>query len=89
MIFIGNFNETIRTLTPQLAAVIAASMSIKSSQKLKKVLEVILAFGNYMNSAKRGAAYGFKLQSLDSVCVLLMDHFSVLMYLIFPWLFQL
>uniref|UniRef100_A0A7N8YLA7 Formin-like 1b n=1 Tax=Mastacembelus armatus TaxID=205130 RepID=A0A7N8YLA7_9TELE len=26
---------------------------------------IILAFGNYMNSSKRGAAYGFHLQSLD------------------------
>lgn len=31
------------------------------------MLEVILAFGNYMNSAKRGPAYGFKLQSLDTL----------------------
>lgn len=76
----------------QLHAVIAASVSIKSSQKLKKILEVkesvvsgfnvkrmlgftflllllqiILALGNYMNSSKRGAVYGFKLQSLDLV----------------------
>lgn len=29
--------------------------------------QIILAFGNYMNSAKRGPAYGFKLQSLDMV----------------------
>ncbi|TRY93430.1 hypothetical protein DNTS_005740 [Danionella cerebrum] len=49
----------------QLHAVIAASVSIKSSQKLKKILEIILALGNYMNSSKRGAVYGFKLQSLD------------------------
>uniref|UniRef100_A0A8C2J0B4 Formin-like 2a n=1 Tax=Cyprinus carpio TaxID=7962 RepID=A0A8C2J0B4_CYPCA len=49
----------------QLHAVIAASVSIKSSQKLKKILEIILALGNYMNSGKRGAVYGFKLQSLD------------------------
>uniref|UniRef100_A0A3Q3EWN2 FH2 domain-containing protein n=1 Tax=Labrus bergylta TaxID=56723 RepID=A0A3Q3EWN2_9LABR len=49
----------------QLNALIAASMSIKSSSKLKKILEIILAFGNYMNSSKRGAAYGFRLQSLD------------------------
>jgi len=67
MIFLGNFNETFLTLTPQIAAIIAASMSIKSSGKLKKLLEVILAFGNYMNSAKRGAVYGFKLQSLETV----------------------
>ena len=30
-------------------------------------VQIILAFGNYVNSAKRGSAYGFKLQSLDMV----------------------
>lgn len=28
---------------------------------------MILAFGNYLNSSKRGPAYGFKLQSLDTL----------------------
>ncbi|XP_054470740.1 formin-like protein 2 isoform X2 [Anoplopoma fimbria] len=65
MAFIGNFCESVQMLTPQIHAVIAASVSIKSSQKLKKILEIILALGNYMNSSKRGAVYGFKLQSLD------------------------
>uniref|UniRef100_G3NR65 Formin like 2 n=1 Tax=Gasterosteus aculeatus aculeatus TaxID=481459 RepID=G3NR65_GASAC len=65
MAFIGNFSESVQMLTPQIHAVIAASVSIKSSQKLKKILEIILALGNYMNSSKRGAVYGFKLQSLD------------------------
>ncbi|XP_058620590.1 formin-like protein 1 [Onychostoma macrolepis] len=63
--FMGNFSESILLLKPQLNAIIAASMSIKSSSKLKKILEIILAFGNYMNSEKRGSAYGFRLQSLD------------------------
>ncbi|XP_058862608.1 formin-like protein 1 isoform X2 [Acipenser ruthenus] len=63
--FMGNFNDTVQLLKPHLNAIIAASMSIKSSAKLKKILEIILAFGNYMNSSKRGAAYGFRLQSLD------------------------
>ncbi|CAH1237809.1 FMNL3 [Branchiostoma lanceolatum] len=67
MNFLGNFEDNIHMLTPQLNAVTAASMSIKASQKLKKMLEIILAFGNYMNSSKRGAAYGFKLQSLDTL----------------------
>jgi len=31
------------------------------------LMQIILAFGNYMNSSKRGAVYGFKLQSLDMV----------------------
>lgn len=47
---------------------IAASNSLKTSVKFKAVLEIILAFGNYMNSSKRGHAYGFKLQSLDTLC---------------------
>ncbi|XP_032939065.1 formin-like protein 3 isoform X3 [Catharus ustulatus] len=65
MAFLGNFAENIQMLTPQLNAIIAASASVKSSQKLKHMLEIILALGNYMNSSKRGAVYGFKLQSLD------------------------
>ncbi|XP_036447483.1 formin-like protein 1 isoform X1 [Colossoma macropomum] len=63
--FMGNFSESVKLVQPQLNAIIAASMSIKSSNKLKKILEIVLAFGNYMNSGKRGAAYGFRLQSLD------------------------
>ncbi|XP_059397478.1 formin-like protein 3 isoform X2 [Carassius carassius] len=63
--FVGNFNDNVNMLTPQLNAIIAASASVKSSPKLKKILEIILAVGNYMNSSKRGSVYGFKLQSLD------------------------
>uniref|UniRef100_A0A8C5WFK2 Formin-like protein 1 n=1 Tax=Leptobrachium leishanense TaxID=445787 RepID=A0A8C5WFK2_9ANUR len=65
MAFISNFPDTVARLAPQCNALIAASMSLKSSEKLKGVLELVLAFGNYMNSSKRGAAYGFRLQSLD------------------------
>nr|XP_009295890.3 LOW QUALITY PROTEIN: formin-like protein 1 [Danio rerio] len=63
--FMGSFSESVLILKPQLNAVISASKSIRSSSKLKKILEIILAFGNYMNSGKRGSAYGFRLQSLD------------------------
>nr|XP_022310119.1 formin-like protein CG32138 isoform X5 [Crassostrea virginica] len=65
MSFIGNFNENVHHLSPQVNAIIAASMSLRSSTKVRKILEIILAIGNYMNSSKRGAVYGFKLQSLD------------------------
>uniref|UniRef100_A0A665VIH7 Formin-like protein 1 n=1 Tax=Echeneis naucrates TaxID=173247 RepID=A0A665VIH7_ECHNA len=63
--FMGNFPESVQLMQPQFNAIIAASGSIKSSSKLRKILEIILAFGNYMNSSKRGPAYGFRLQSLD------------------------
>lgn len=40
---------------------------MKDSEKFKSILEIVLAFGNYLNSCKRGPAYGFKLQSLDTL----------------------
>ncbi|XP_060637159.2 formin-like protein 1 isoform X2 [Anolis sagrei] len=67
MTFLGNFGDTVQLLLPQLNAVIAASMSVKSSTRLRQILEIVLAFGNYLNSSKRGAAYGFRLQSLDAL----------------------
>ncbi|XP_053373201.1 formin-like protein isoform X2 [Mercenaria mercenaria] len=65
MSYISNFHDDMHHLQPQINACIAASMSLRNSQKVRKLLEIILAFGNYMNSSKRGAVYGFKLQSLD------------------------
>lgn len=67
MNYIGNFFDNLHLITPQIHAVISASSSVKSSKKLRAVLEIILAFGNYLNSSKRGPAYGFKLQSLDTL----------------------
>ncbi|XP_050546800.1 formin-like protein [Daktulosphaira vitifoliae] len=67
MSYMGNFMDNIHLISPQVHAIISASSSVKNSKKFRKVLEVVLAFGNYMNSAKRGPAYGFKLQSLDTL----------------------
>lgn len=51
----------------QISAVSSAAKSVKQSKKFRSVLEIVLAFGNYLNSSKRGPAYGFKLQSLDTL----------------------
>ncbi|NXD71037.1 FMNL1 protein, partial [Eolophus roseicapillus] len=67
MIFLGTPPDTAQLLMPQLNAIIAASMSLTPPSKLRNILEIVLAFGNYMNSSKRGAAYGFRLQSLDAL----------------------
>ncbi|KAK0174346.1 hypothetical protein PV327_010129 [Microctonus hyperodae] len=67
MNYIGNFFDNIHLITPQIHAVISAASTVKCSKKLRAVLEIILAFGNYLNSSKRGPAYGFKLQSLDTL----------------------
>ncbi|XP_076360922.1 formin-like protein isoform X2 [Tachypleus tridentatus] len=67
MSYIASFDENIQLIMPQVHSIITASRSIKNSNKIRKLLEIILAFGNYMNGERRGPAYGFKLQSLDSL----------------------
>ena len=41
---------------------------IKTSKKLRKLLELILALGNYINGeGKRGGTWGFKLDTFDKI----------------------
>lgn len=61
------FHERITELQPKVEVLLAASNEVGQSKKLKKVLEIILALGNYMNKGTRGNAYGFKLQSLNKI----------------------
>ncbi len=47
---------------------LGACNEVKQSGKFKKVLEVVLALGNYLNGGSfRGAAYGFKLDALNKL----------------------
>ncbi|CAM1313163.1 DAAM2 (predicted) [Pycnogonum litorale] len=52
-------------LSPVPLGLRRASKEVKQSRKLKKLLEIVLAIGNYMNRGQRGNAYGFKLSSLN------------------------
>jgi len=67
MTFMSTFPEHINTARPRVEAILLASKSTRQAKKFKKILEIILAFGNYMNSSKKGCMYGFKLNSLDSL----------------------
>ncbi|XP_017090055.2 formin-like protein isoform X1 [Drosophila bipectinata] len=67
MNYMGNFVDSVHLISPQVQSIAGASNSLKQSRKFKAVLEIVLAFGNYLNSNKRGPAYGFKLQSLDTL----------------------
>lgn len=69
MAFMATFEDNCKNVRPQINAINIASKSLRQSQKMKKILELILAFGNYMNSTKKGPCYGFKLQSLDSLTI--------------------
>ncbi|XP_022101860.1 formin-like protein 2 isoform X2 [Acanthaster planci] len=67
MAFMGIYKELIDSLQPDMTAIVKAAESIMKSKKLKKLFEIILAFGNYMNSSRRGTASGFRLETLDNL----------------------
>lgn len=48
-------------------ALCLASREVVQSRALRQLLEVVLAFGNYMNKGQRGNAYGFKVSSLNKI----------------------
>ncbi|KAJ3295039.1 hypothetical protein HDU76_006893, partial [Blyttiomyces sp. JEL0837] len=59
------FNEEIEEVTPDLSTVEDAIKAVRSSEKLKKVLQAVLVIGNFMNGGSfRGGAYGFQIESL-------------------------
>jgi len=60
-----NAEEVMKRVSPSAEAVVVASSSLMQSRNLKKLFEVILAYGNLMNSSRRGGVYGFKLSVFD------------------------
>ncbi|XP_010776028.1 disheveled-associated activator of morphogenesis 1 [Notothenia coriiceps] len=65
--FKKKFAERIAEIKPKVEALSRASKEILHSKNLKQLLEVVLAFGNYMNKGQRGNAYGFKVSSLNKI----------------------
>uniref|UniRef100_A0A8C3AGM3 Dishevelled associated activator of morphogenesis 1b n=1 Tax=Cyclopterus lumpus TaxID=8103 RepID=A0A8C3AGM3_CYCLU len=65
--FKKKFAERIAEIKPKVEALTRASKEILHSRNLKQLLEVVLAFGNFMNKGQRGNAYGFKVSSLNKI----------------------
>uniref|UniRef100_A0A8C1XCQ7 Dishevelled associated activator of morphogenesis 1b n=1 Tax=Cyprinus carpio TaxID=7962 RepID=A0A8C1XCQ7_CYPCA len=65
--FKKKFAERIAEIKPKVEALSKASKEVLHSRNLKQLLEVVLAFGNYMNKGQRGNAYGFKISSLNKI----------------------
>ncbi|XP_031573049.1 disheveled-associated activator of morphogenesis 2-like [Actinia tenebrosa] len=61
------FAERMGDVKPKVQAVISACKELHRSKRLRILLEVVLAFGNYMNRGARGNAAGFKLNSLNNI----------------------
>lgn len=65
--FIKTRDERLGDIEPRVQSVLQSCSEVVTSEKLKKVLEVVLAFGNFMNQGRRGNAFGFKVSSLNNV----------------------
>nr|XP_020658161.1 disheveled-associated activator of morphogenesis 1 isoform X2 [Pogona vitticeps] len=65
--FKKKFAERVAEVKPKVEAIRMASTEVFQSKSLKQLLEVVLAFGNYMNKGQRGNAYGFKISSLNKI----------------------
>ena len=61
------FNIWYNEIKPKILAVLEACKEVQRSKRLRRMLELILAFGNYMNRGQRGNAVGFKLNSLTRI----------------------
>lgn len=59
------FQVTLSEISPRISSVMEASREVARSRRLRRLLEVVLALGNYMNRGARGNASGFRLGSLN------------------------
>ncbi|KAG8227858.1 hypothetical protein J437_LFUL006482, partial [Ladona fulva] len=50
---------------PRIRAVMEGAREVTRSRRLRRLLEIVLALGNYMNRGARGNACGFRLASLN------------------------
>ncbi|XP_061889808.1 disheveled-associated activator of morphogenesis 1-like [Entelurus aequoreus] len=67
LFFKKTFAERVADIKPKIKALCLASREVMKSRTLHQLLEVVLAFGNYMNKGQRGNAYGFKVSSLNKI----------------------
>uniref|UniRef100_A0A4W5MFW3 Dishevelled associated activator of morphosis 2 n=1 Tax=Hucho hucho TaxID=62062 RepID=A0A4W5MFW3_9TELE len=65
--FKKKFAERLAETKPKVEAILSAAKEVVRSKRLTQTLEVVLAFGNFMNKGQRGNAYGFKVSSLNKI----------------------
>ncbi|XP_062896719.1 disheveled-associated activator of morphogenesis 2 isoform X2 [Mobula hypostoma] len=67
LFFKKKFAERLAEAKPKIEGILLASKELCQSKRLKQLLEVVLAFGNYMNKGQRGNAFGFRISSLNKI----------------------
>lgn len=69
LLFKANFRERTEEMTESLRSIKLASNELRHSKKLARLLELILAMGNYMNkgNSRVGEAAGFRITFLTQL----------------------
>ncbi|KAK3868658.1 hypothetical protein Pcinc_025970 [Petrolisthes cinctipes] len=67
LLYQKKYRERLGECEPRMTAVSMATRELTNSKRLKKLIEIVLAFGNYMNKGARGGAYGFRMSSLNKL----------------------
>lgn len=68
LLFRLNFSDILNDIKPDISAVTYACKEVRDCQEFQKILEIILLFGNYMNSgSKNEAAFGFEISFLTKL----------------------
>nr|CAI9704647.1 unnamed protein product [Rangifer tarandus platyrhynchus] len=67
LFFKKKFQERLAEAKPKVEAILLASRELIRSKCLARMLEVVLAIGNFMNKGQRGGAYGFRVASLNKI----------------------
>jgi dishevelled associated activator of morphogenesis len=65
--FKKRFSERVGECRPKVEAIYCACRELNRSPRLRRLLEVVLAFGNYMNRGVRSNAFGFRISSLNKI----------------------
>ncbi|XP_060804115.1 disheveled-associated activator of morphogenesis 1 [Amyelois transitella] len=67
LLFKKKFPAAAAEASARAAAVLRAARDLTRSRRLRALLEIVLALGNYMNRGARGNASGFRLSSLNKL----------------------
>ncbi|XP_069125361.1 formin-like protein 3 [Argopecten irradians] len=65
--FMNQFQQKIDVLSPELHNIHKSGYSLLNCDRIRKVFEIILNLGNYINKFKRGPVQGFQLSCLSSL----------------------
>ncbi|GBP65288.1 Disheveled-associated activator of morphogenesis 2 [Eumeta japonica] len=67
LLFKKKFPAAVTEASARASTVLRAARDMQRSKRLRTLLEIVLALGNYMNRGARGNATGFRLSSLNKL----------------------